>query len=121
VRNLRKRNTVELERFTAGSYTKGVYAKGQSTTCDLDVNVQPVKPSEMLSLPEGQRTKETIKIFSDEALRSVEQVGSEAADRITYNDKVYEVFSTKNWQFSRIAHWMSLAQRVNTNESTRQL
>ena len=121
MKKLRTRDTVTLERFeSAGTYTKGVFTKGQSITCDILANVQPVEPSEMLLLPEAQRTKETIKIFSSEALRPVAQTDSKSADRVTYDSDVYEVISTKDWNASAIPHYRSLAQRVNTNETTRQ-
>ena len=121
MKKLRTRDTVTLERFeSAGTYAKGVFTKGQSITCDILANVQPVKPSEMLLLPEAQRTKETIKIFSSEALRPVAQTDSKSADRVTYDSDVYEVISTKDWNASAIPHYRSLAQRVNTNETTRQ-
>jgi len=116
------RDLISVERFQgAGAYTKGVYTKGTSLDFPARGNVQPVKPVEMLSLPEAQRTRETIKIFSTTELRPVEQTNSKSADRVTYNNEVYEVISVKNWGFSGIPHYVSLAQRINTNEAKRQV
>lgn len=122
MKNLRIRNTVALERFeSAGTFIKGAYTKGESIIRNIKVNVQPVKPTEMLLLPEAQRTRETIKIFSTDALRPVEQTESKSADRITYNNVVYEVVSTKDWSLSALPHYVSLVQRINTNEAGRQI
>ena len=53
--------------------------------------VQPARPKELLHFPEGQRTREAIKLYSETELRTADIEAGIVADVVTYRGKDYEV------------------------------
>lgn len=76
----------------AGSYVDGHWVASTYTDSTIQVSFQPKGPDELLNLPEGQRERNSKKIYSDTELRTVEEGSSPTvADKIIYDGVTYEV------------------------------
>jgi len=113
-------DSIDITRFAAGSRVKGRYVKGAPTVIpDVFVSVQPAKPNEILRLPEGQRTKEVLRIFSNpvDQLFTVRENGNISADRINWKGQDYEVAMVEDWTDKDISHFKSMAVRIDVQEN----
>lgn len=113
-------DSIDITRFAAGSRVKGRYVKGAPTvTLGVFVSVQPAKPNEVLRLPEGQRTKEMLTIFSDPSIQlsPVKENGNISADRINWKGQDYEVAKVEDWTGKDIGHFKSLVVRIDVQEN----
>lgn len=95
----RFRTQITVRRKAVGTYTKGVYTpSGAETTFTIaNASAQPLEADELELLPEGFSSKEAIKVYSPEMLRTADQATGVEADRIDYAGKSYEVHKVENW------------------------
>jgi hypothetical protein len=93
----RFRTAITVKRKAAGTYTKGLYtpAPTETTIAIANASVQPLDAEEMLLLPEGIRTRQAIKVYSPELLRTAD--ANEEADRVVYLGEMFEVHSVEDW------------------------
>ena len=98
-----------LIRYAAGVYDEnGRYNQPDPTESTIQAHIQPLNGIEKQELPEGRRNLDSIKIYSDDELRGVDSESKLQPDRIVYNSKTYEVYSSK----IRNVHYKSLAVRI---------
>lgn len=90
--------TVTVTRYTAGSYTNGVWSDGGSSTFTAVMSIQPLKGQELLKLPEAERTMNYMKGYSSVELKTSSQNGQTKADVVTYQGKDYEVQAVESWR-----------------------
>jgi hypothetical protein len=104
---------VTLTRSAPGSYSAtGFYSADSTTDSEVLAIIAPASPRELEMLPEGERTKEVISVFTKEQLRTlVEGTGGTPADRITYNGKVWEVKQVNDYG-SQAGYYFALATRL---------
>lgn len=98
-------------RFTvtrpSGSYVAGRWVEGAATILEITASIQPATPKELQRLPEGDRTRDVIAIWTTTELR----VGEGAqADRVSYGGATYEVQAVERWDLG--AYWKALAARA---------
>lgn len=88
-----------VKRKDTGTYDKGRYvpAGTETTLIFYDCSLQPLRPREIQLLPENFRSREAVKIFSKDELRTADAVAGYEADRVQYKDKWYEVHSVEDW------------------------
>ena len=98
--SLLKNETIIIIRKTAGSYVNGRYVEGDETEIEIDANVQPLTGNEFLQLAEGDRYKESWKVFSASEIR--------ANDVITRLGKTYEVRRVSDYSSQSIPHYEAL-------------
>lgn len=96
-----------------GKYVEGVYQECSTTTLNVMATVQPLSGKDLMLLPEGERSKESIRIYSDVELFTVNLISQRKADLITYRGKMYEVHSVKRWE-QVIPHFACVA--INRND-----
>lgn len=96
-----------------GTWVKGAYQKGASTQKTISANVQPVmKGTDTLLVPEGDRSKEIIKIYTEYELKSRTEGGSSnEADIIEYSGKTYEVMRVISYKMGILNHYKAIAVR----------
>lgn len=109
---LTKKVSIKVERFAPGTWVNGRWVEGTKTTSYINANVQPLKGSELLALPESDRTKESIKVYSTEVLNTVDEVGQESADIITWNTKRYKAIKTQTYQMGVLDHTKTICYRL---------
>jgi hypothetical protein len=98
-------------RFTvtrpSGSYVAGRWVEGAAETFEIAASIQPATPKELQRLPEGDRVKAVIAIWTTTELR----VGEGAqADRVSYGGGTYEVQAVERWDLGE--YFKALASRV---------
>lgn len=99
-----------------GEYVDGEWVEGPKITFTIEANVQPMSNWDLLQMPESERTKEWIKIYSAEEIRkAVEGPGGHEADHILWDGEVYRVMKLKSYKMGVLDHWHGMAARVPTS------
>ena len=81
---------ITVLRYGAGEWVKGRWVPAVAEEMAIEANVQPMKGYDLLVLPESDRTTESIKVYTVETLRTVEEVGQADADIIVWDGKKYK-------------------------------
>lgn len=104
---------VSVTRTTGGSRVKGAWVKGASTELTIQANIQPVmKGTDTLLLPEGDRSKEIIKIYTTSELLSRKEGASPVdGDIIEYDGKSFEVMRVISYKMGILNHTKAIAVR----------
>lgn len=71
--------------------------QGATSTHSITANVQPATGRDLLRLPEGQRTREHIAIWTDGDLRTANEHAGTPADVVTWKGRTYEVQLIEPW------------------------
>ncbi len=103
------RKPYTVKRVAAGSVSNGYYSNGASSTISISASVQPLKPSDILQLPEGRRNKQLFYIITDTQLNIVT---TSNPDKITISGSDYELDQEEVWQNGVISHYKYLAIKV---------
>jgi len=98
-------------RSAAGVYTSGKWVPGAESTIDLVGSAQPATPNELLQLPEGDRTRATIAVWTNTALYTANEGTATPPDRIVWAGEQWEVQKVNQWDLG-LAHCHVLATRV---------
>ena len=110
---LTKKVSIDIIRQTQGSYVNGDWVEGTETTVPTEVNIQPLKDSEILLLPESERTKEWYKLYSAGELRTAKEgTGGYGADEFIFNGDRYRVMKARRYQMQILDHWKCMAARI---------
>lgn len=98
---------------SGGSYVRGVYVKGTPTSRTIKANVQPVlKSTDTLILPESDRSKEIIKIYTTEKLKSRKEGSApNEGDLVSYDGKTFEVMKVIEYKMGILNHTKAIAVR----------
>ena len=113
-------DTVEIKRFAVGSYVKGQYQRGNIEKIEgVICSIQPIKGRELMNLPEAQRTKEGVKLYTNIELFTADDVNNKKADRFEYNNQEWEIQKVERWVNTDIEYFKSLAVKVDSFEGDR--
>ena len=94
---------------SGGSYDNdGLWSPGATTSIEVLANVQPLNGKEILQLSEGDRTKQTLKIYSDSA------IPANAIVTRNYDGLKYEVLKRDHWIFQNIPHYKAVVALVDS-------
>lgn len=108
--------TFTVKRYAAGEYIDGHYMPGAESLIEIIASIQPASPYEILQLPEGQRTKEAIKVYTTTGLRQTIEAQEVKGDRIAYKGRLYEVQKVSTWEsFTDIPHFKAMAVMVEVD------
>jgi hypothetical protein len=89
---------IEITRTESGSYIDGEWVEGSTSTFTVQVNIQPLKPHEILMLPESERTRSWWKVYSADVLRTLKEgENGWAADEFTWKGDRYKVMKVDDW------------------------
>jgi hypothetical protein len=101
---------VTLTSWAAGTRTAGRWTDGASSTATIRASVQPAGPRDLLHLPEGDRTKGAVKIYTDSELSEGDESLALVPDELTWNGEQWQV--QKVWRHALgIGHHKGLALR----------
>jgi hypothetical protein len=75
-----KNENIIIVRPGTGTYTKGHFVPASDTVIRIAANVQPVNGEELLLLPEGNRKRGTIKIYSETEIIDNDRIRLESAN-----------------------------------------
>ena len=102
---------VTLTSWAAGSYVNRRWVAGASSTSTISASVQPAGPRDLMHLPEGDRTKGAVKIYTDSELSEGDESQGFDPDQITWNGEQWEVQQV--WRNALgIGHHKAMAVRV---------
>lgn len=104
---------VEIIRKTKGAYdSDGVWQEGVPTTVTVEANVQPMKYTDLMLLPESDRTKEWITLYSvDEIRTAYESDDGWDADEVLWEGKTFKVMKCHRYQMGVLDHYAAHAAR----------
>lgn len=110
------RTAQTVMRQTAGAYYRGEWANGVETVVTVYGSVQPVSGQELMVLPEGRRTRDTVKIYTDTELNTSEN--NQQADKILWRGHLYEVAMKAPYQSGVINHFKYYATKLQVPNDT---
>ena len=103
---------IQIERTAPGAWVKGRWVEGLVTLINIEANVQPMRGHELLVLPEVDRTKDSIKVYSVEHIDTVEDVKQEQADVVIWNGKRYKAIKSVQYQMGILNHTKTICVRL---------
>lgn len=98
-RLIRTKN-IDILRYGAGSYVKGKWVKGSTTTVPIKAVVAPVIKQSMLQfLPETLRAKKVFRVFSNTKLNGFQdKEEKQQADEFILNGETFRVVKVGEWE-----------------------
>ena len=100
---------------TNGKYIKGNFHSGREELMTISACIQPADGKTLLLLPEGERNKESIDVYTECELLSVDPKTGRKSDIIIYKNKEYEIQIIKAWT-QLIPHFQAVAVLVNKKD-----
>ena len=88
--------SVKITRPGAGSYVDGIWVPVSDVPVYIQAVVQNANPDDLLVVPEGLRTTESIKLHTTTFLKTVDEDGEASADLIAYNGVNWRVYNVAN-------------------------
>ncbi len=87
------KETFTLNRYLAGAYVNGLWVGGkqESSTPNIESSIQPIRDREIQYLPEGQRNREAIVIYTSTDIRTEDEGANLPPDLVEARGKVYQV------------------------------
>lgn len=105
---------VSIERRGQGYWNFGEWVEGEPITIIREVNIQPLKPSEILQMPESDRTREWYKVFCADELRTKQEgANGHGPDRFEWQGHTYEIMKVQNYAIGILDHHEAWAARVS--------
>lgn len=109
------RSAQTIIRRGAGVYSGGQWVEGSDTNLTIYASVQPANGEELKALPEGYRTKETLKLYSSDEL--IPLGDNRRPDILLWRGAQYEISLKGPWQSGVISHFKYYASKI-TNDAT---
>ena len=78
----------------------------------MEANVQPLRGHELLSLPESDRTKDSIKVYCVETLNTLSEVGQTKADLVIWEGKKYQAIRPMTYKMGVLDHTKTICYRL---------
>ena len=92
----------------------GNYIEPTPTQIDIEANIQPLTPNQVLQMPEGDRTQSWIKGYTSSVTRTKrEGANGYAADTLLYRGDEYEIRKIDPWDVGVLDHYKFYAIRVS--------
>jgi hypothetical protein len=98
-------SSIVIERAsTAGSYdpATGKYVLGTTALITIQASVQPANERDLMTLPEGNRAEERIKVYSDIILFTDDEISQKQADVVQFQGKRYKVEKIRDYSNSPV-------------------
>lgn len=92
-------SAILVRRFGGGSWdaATGRYTGSVSADVPTDAAVQPSTPKEIEKLPENERTKQAITVYTRARLMTSDISDQDKADQISYAGELWEVQVSEDW------------------------
>jgi len=102
--------TLSIRRLGSGTYVDGTWkAEAENAPFTIRASVQPLKPKEMETLPEGRRNSQAYRIYTDVELHTVRD---QNPDRVELFGEEFEILSVEVWQNQVIPHFKAVAVKL---------
>lgn len=103
---------IQVKRYGEGAWVDGYFINDVETTLDVEANVQPLRGHELITLPEADRTKDSIKVYCVETLNTVEEVGQKKADIVIWEGKRFQAIKTMTYKMGVLDHTKTICYRL---------
>lgn len=111
--SLVKKTPVTILRHSEGSYVDGEWVEGAETSTIIQANVHPFSDYQVMMLPESDRTKSWLWLFTADLVRQKKEGSSgNGADRFYWQGDLYEVMKVTTWVMSVQDHHEAKCARV---------
>ena len=109
--------TFKVRRFGKTEFANGKAMDPKCKEFEMRGSIQPFQPDQDEKEEQLVRDKKAIKIYTDEALKNVDEKNKQKGDQIYFLGEWYEVQQTEAWRgagFMRgIVHFKSVAWKVS--------
>lgn len=95
---------------TSGHRVRGGQWVETAIVVDRHGVIQPAAPKDTQFLPEGDRSRQAIKVYSNEYLSTSDERVPKLGDKITWHDDEHRIVSVKDW--SQYGYWQALAVQI---------
>lgn len=103
---------ITIQRMGEGGWEGGRWKEGVAEPIEIEAHVQPANMQTLLLLPESERTKQAIRVFSVEEIRTArEGDGGWQADIIEWNNDTYRVMKVESYVMGVLDHFHAVAVR----------
>jgi hypothetical protein len=104
---------VTVSRIAGGSWIKGVWTADSPESLQIKANIQPVlKSTDTMILPEAERSKEAIKVYTTSPLyQRLEGSSPREGDIISWDGKLFEVRKVSEYKMGILNHFKAIAVR----------
>lgn len=110
---LTKKIPIDIDRRAKGAFVEGDWVPGSVTTVVREVNIQPLKDTEIMMLPEADRTRTWYKLYCAEDLRTDQEgVGGWSADEFMWQGYRYKIMKVRRYDMSILDHFRAHAARI---------
>lgn len=108
---------ITVTRYESGAYsdTTGNWVRGapvDDSPISVDAHVQPATPKEILQLPENERSREAIAIYTVDKLLTSDKAAGIEADVVTWLGRSYRVLVVEDWT-TQAQYAKAIATRVD--------
>lgn len=89
---------ITIYRRETGSYVDGDWIEGGITEIPIMVNIQPLKPHELLMFPEAERSRSWWKMYSAEPVRAMKEgPNGWDSDEFDWHGDRYKIMKLDDW------------------------
>jgi len=111
--SLVRKTPVTILRHSQGYYLNGDWVEGVEQQVVIQANVHPFSDYQVMLLPESDRTKSWMWLFTADLVRQKKEgVGGWGADRFMWDGDLYEVMAVQNFRMGVVDHREIKAGRV---------
>jgi len=90
--------TYTVTRTARGSTVRGKIGAGSTSTVTITASVTPAKPMDLMRLPEGRRTTDTVRLITTTELYNGGQGSAYEADTVSIDGESWEVNLADRWK-----------------------
>lgn len=101
-----------LYRKGQGEWVKGRWVEGEDEEVEIEAHVQPLRYTQFQHLPEADRTKQWLTLFSSQEIRMAKE-GEDGwdSDEFYFEGERYKVIRSRRYQMGVLDHWEAEAVR----------
>lgn len=103
---------IDIIRKEQGDYVDGNWVDAQETIVSIRAVVQNANADDLILLPEGTRSTETVKIHTTSLVKTVSEVTETEADQFEYNGSKYKIHDVYDRKIGN--YYKALAIRVKS-------
>lgn len=110
---------IPIIRRLQGEYVDGDWVAGGLEEIIIKCNIQPLKPNELMMLPESDRTRDWLKVYSASELRKAQEgTNGWDADEFVWQGYRYMIMKQENYAMGVLDHWKAYAARIPVTPNT---
>lgn len=112
------RKPFTIKRSVPGQYDddSGLWVPGAVSEIEIKASVQPVagEGGELnVNLPEGKRTQDTVRVYTDTLIFEAQEKTGVEGDRLLYLGHEFECVAVEEWQSGVISHYKGYFVKVS--------